>query len=439
MFIWDFVADKILGQIVDWFYSQVVGFLGNFFSEMGSMGAELFEMSWVQSVVLFFSYLGWALFATGLVVAVFECGIEYSAGRGNVKETALNVLKGFLAVSLFTQVPVRLYSLAISLQGTLTAGITGFGSTSIGDVAKAALADLENLESLTESTYPLRGFGRETSGLMVLFCLILMAYAVIKVFFSNLKRGGILLIQIAVGSLYMFSVPRGYGDGFVQWCKQVIGLAGHHPCGRADGIQRSRPAGLGTHALCRGNSPYCRGLWAGHHHEGQSYLGGLHSSERRQYCPDGGGQMRCITMGSLFDGIGGFPLAAIHNGVIPLWVSEIEPFPIRVTQQRLPGMLHYGDITKLDGAMLPPVDIICGGSPCQDLSVAGARAGLAGERSGLIMEQIRIVKEMRDADRSRGRAGIHIRPRFMVWENVPYALQHIRHIMNRNQLCIAPP
>ena len=224
MFIWDFVADKILGQIVDWFYGQVVGFLGNFFSEMGSMGAELFEMNWVQSVVLFFSYLGWALFATGLVVAVFECGIEYSAGRGNVKETALNVLKGFLAVSLFTQVPVRLYSLAISVQGTLTAGITGFGSTSIGDAAKAALADLENLESLTESTYPLRGFGRETSGLMVLFCLILMAYAVIKVFFSNLKRGGILLIQIAVGSLYMFSVPRGYGDGFIQWCKQVIGL-----------------------------------------------------------------------------------------------------------------------------------------------------------------------------------------------------------------------
>lgn len=145
--------------------------------------------------------------------------------------------------------------------------------------------------------------------------------------------------------------------------------------------------------------------------------------------------MRCITMGSLFDGIGGFPLAAIHNGVIPLWASEIEPFPIRVTQQRLPGMLHYGDITKLNGAMLPPVDIICGGSPCQDLSVAGARAGLAGERSGLFTEQTRIVKEMRDADRSRGRAGIHIRPRFMVWENVIYVLKHINDVMNRNQLC----
>ena len=122
-------------------------------------------------------------------------------------------------------------------------------------------------------------------------------------------------------------------------------------------------------------------------------------------------------MGSLFDGIGGFPLAAIHNSVLPLWVSEIEPFPIRVTQQRLPGMLHYGDITKLDGAMLPPVDIICGGSPCQDLSVAGARAGLSGARSGLFMEQVRLVKEMRNADKLRGRTALDVRPRFMVWEN----------------------
>ena len=182
-------------------------------------------MSWVQSVVLFFSYLGWALFATGLVVACFECGVEYSGGRGNVKETALNAIKGFLAVSLFTQVPVRLYVLAVSLQADLTAGITGFGTASIGDAAKAALEDFNAVESLTTATsFALRGFGPVTSGLMVIFCLALMAYAVIKVFFANLKRGGILLIQIAVGSLYMFSVPRGYGDGFTQWCKQVVGL-----------------------------------------------------------------------------------------------------------------------------------------------------------------------------------------------------------------------
>ena len=224
MFIWDFVADKILGQIVDWFYGQVVGFLGNFFAEMGNMGVELFEMSLVQSIVLFFSYLAWALYGTGLVVACFECGIEYSSGRGNIRETALNAIKGFMAVSLFTVVPVRLYELSVTLQGQLTAGITGYGA-SIGDVASDIMQEFSAVESLTDLTSgPFLGFGSITSGIMILFCIILMAYAIIKVFFANLKRGGILLIQIAVGSLYMFSVPRGYTDGFIQWCKQIIGL-----------------------------------------------------------------------------------------------------------------------------------------------------------------------------------------------------------------------
>lgn len=224
MFIWDFVADKVLGQIVDWFYGQVVGFLGNFFAEMGNMGVELFEMSWVQSIVLFFSYLAWALYGTGLVVACFECGIEYSSGRGNIREAALNAIKGFMAVSLFTVVPVRLYELSVTLQGQLTAGITGYGA-SIGDVASDIMQEFSAVESLTDLTSgPFLGFGSITSGIMILFCIILMAYAIIKVFFANLKRGGILLIQIAVGSLYMFSVPRGYTDGFIQWCKQIIGL-----------------------------------------------------------------------------------------------------------------------------------------------------------------------------------------------------------------------
>lgn len=100
---------------------------------------------------------------------------------------------------------------------------------------------------------------------------------------------------------------------------------------------------------------------------------------------------RKITMGSLFDGIGGFPLAAVRNGIEPVWASEIEAFPIAVTKLRFPQMRHVGDITKLDGAKLPPVDMICGGSPCQDLSISGARAGLAGQRSGLFHDQIRII------------------------------------------------
>ena len=128
-----------------------------------------------------------------------------------------------------------------------------------------------------------------------------------------------------------------------------------------------------------------------------------------------------MTMGSLFDGIGGFPLVAVRNGITPLWASEIEAFPIEVTKIRFPEMLHVGDITKLDGAALPPVDVICGGSPCQDLSVAGQRAGLAGERSGLFMEQTRIAKEMRKADEQRNVPAHFIRPRYLVWENVPGA------------------
>ena len=146
-----------------------------------------------------------------------------------------------------------------------------------------------------------------------------------------------------------------------------------------------------------------------------------------------------LTMGSLFDGIGGFPLAAARLGIKTIWASEIEPFPMGVTMQRFPSMTHEGDITKLNGKLLFPVDIICGGSPCQDLSVAGARAGLAGARSGLFMEQIRIIKEMRTAEQAQGRTGEQIRPRFMVWENVPYALQRISNVMNRNQLCVVPP
>lgn len=102
-------------------------------------------------------------------------------------------------------------------------------------------------------------------------------------------------------------------------------------------------------------------------------------------------------------------------------------------------MVHLGDICKINGAEIEPVWCITGGSPCQDLSIAGKRAGLAGARSGLFMEQVRIVKEMREADKRNGRTGDMVRPRYLVWENVPYALQHIRNVMNRNQLCIAPP
>lgn len=121
-----------------------------------------------------------------------------------------------------------------------------------------------------------------------------------------------------------------------------------------------------------------------------------------------------LTLGSLFDGSGGFPLGGMLCGIEPLWASEIEPFPIRVTTKRLPFMKHYSDVSCLDGSKIEPVDIISFGSPCQDLSVAGKRDGLDGERSSLFYEAIRIVKEMRCATDGKY-------PRYIVWENVPGA------------------
>ncbi len=124
--------------------------------------------------------------------------------------------------------------------------------------------------------------------------------------------------------------------------------------------------------------------------------------------------MNKLTLGSLFDGSGGFPLGGLISGIAPVWASEIEPFPIRVTTKRLPFMKHYGDVSKMDGGSIEPVDIITFGSPCQDMSIAGKREGLDGNRSGLFYEAVRIIKEMRCATNGKY-------PRYIVWENVPGA------------------
>lgn len=202
---------------MEWMYAKLIEFLGQFFTTMNQMGAEVFEFAWVKGILLFFNYFGWALFVTGLVVAVFDVAVEYQTGRADIKGTALNVIKGFFAVSLFTVVPVRLYSFCVSLQGMLSSSLAALfestnvdwsSITNIGDISSQAIL----LESLT------------TPSVFNIFLIIAMGYCVIKVFFANIKRGGILLIQIAVGSLYMLSMPRGYSDGFFSWCKQIVAL-----------------------------------------------------------------------------------------------------------------------------------------------------------------------------------------------------------------------
>lgn len=129
-----------------------------------------------------------------------------------------------------------------------------------------------------------------------------------------------------------------------------------------------------------------------------------------------------LTLGSLFDGSGGFPLAGVLSGITPVWASEVEPYPIAVTRSRFPGMRHLGDVTRVHGGEIEPVDVFTFGSPCQDMSVAGKRAGMKhaekgdGEttRSGLFYEAIRVIKEMREATNGQY-------PKFAVWENVPGA------------------
>ena len=135
-----------------------------------------------------------------------------------------------------------------------------------------------------------------------------------------------------------------------------------------------------------------------------------------------------ITLGSLFDGIGVFPLAASRHGITPVWASEIIPDAISITKRHFPEMVHLGDITKLDGGKIPAVHVITFGSPCQNLSSIGPRDGLAGAKSSLFYQAIRIIEEMRDAS-----GGLY--PAIAVWENADYVLKHINDVMNRNQLC----
>lgn len=203
----DFVT-KIFDYFSDLIYQKLIALLGDFFSVMNATGYNLFGMPWVQQIVLLFSNIGWTLFVVGIIVALFEFAIESQNGRGDPKALALNIIKGFFAVNLFCTVPVQLYGLAVLMQSSMSADMTGFISPEgSGTLLNACLDALKGLL-----------FGP----LLGILIGIMMGYAVIKVFFSSIKRGGILLIQISVGALYMFSVPRGFNDGFVMWIKQVI-------------------------------------------------------------------------------------------------------------------------------------------------------------------------------------------------------------------------
>ena len=218
--VFNFVGQQVSSAICDamlqWIYNIVFNAIADFFTSMGNMGVDLFQYDWVQASIQLFTLFGWALFAEGTVVAVFDLAIEYQSGRASVKSAALNILKGFFACSLIGVVPIELYKFCITLQNTFAYDLSAiFGNSQSLDLSSQSVSVLEGsflLENSLQCT------------LFNLLAMIAFAYCIIKMFFANIKRGGILIIQMAVGSLYMFSVPRGYTDGFNQWCKQVIGI-----------------------------------------------------------------------------------------------------------------------------------------------------------------------------------------------------------------------
>jgi len=210
------VSSKIFDYMLRWFYTVIFDAVAEFFTTMGAMGAEIFSLPWVAAVVRLFYQFGWALFAVGMVVALFDTAIESQNGRANPKTTAMNILKGFMATALFSTVPVALYKFCISLQNTFLGELTAImaGERSLG-LGEQSVSVLEGSFRVSIDAN-LRLFN--------LLALVAFAYCVVRIFFANLKRGGIMLIQVAVGSLYLFGLPRGYSDGFWSWAKQVAGL-----------------------------------------------------------------------------------------------------------------------------------------------------------------------------------------------------------------------
>ena len=210
------ISNTIFDAVLRWFYEMIYGSIADFFTLMGNMGADIFDLAWIQATVKLFTLIGWGLFVAGLVVAIFDMAIDCQNGSANIKSTCLHILMGFMCCSMIGVVPIRLYKFCITLQNTFSHELASI------------FAGTQSLNLSGQSTNILVGSFHATNELMInLFNLLIMiafAYCVIKIFFQNIKRGGILLAQMAVGSMYMFSVPRGHTSGFFQWMKQVIAL-----------------------------------------------------------------------------------------------------------------------------------------------------------------------------------------------------------------------
>lgn len=245
-----FTVSNAMDQLFTWLYYRSLQGLTNLESYMGYMGTEVFDNTYAKALIQFFYLLGLGLMLVGCIVACAEFAIDYQSGGGSIKDTGINILKGFAAANLFTTVPVQLFALSVHLQTIVATIFNQAGLTtdltdivSSGAAASKTTTPMEKLLSIPldifntmMSTCPLLSVVGSLTGasgdssqqhvptFAVIFFWLAFLIAFVKILFDNLKRGGILLVQVCVCSLYMFSIPRGYTDGFFSWCKQVAGL-----------------------------------------------------------------------------------------------------------------------------------------------------------------------------------------------------------------------
>ncbi len=242
-----FTVQNALEQLQAWFYYTILDALNQFNQYMGNMGADLFDSEIIQGIVHFFQLLGDSLFGIGFVLALLEYAIDVQDGNGNIKDTTLNIGKAMFAVLLFTTIPVKLFQLSVDVQTSIANVIRGSAALvdpalstpkSTGSLVTNVISFMTNLianNPITNVSGAVGSFIANDAAATVsgqqhvpqitqLLFLIVFAYGFFKILFDNLKRGGILLIQISVCALYMFSIPRGYMDGFISWCKQVVGI-----------------------------------------------------------------------------------------------------------------------------------------------------------------------------------------------------------------------
>ncbi len=209
------MVEDLLNDMIQWWYQKIVGAAVEWIPNIGNMGAELFDFAWVKAFVQLFSRIGWMLFLVGAVLAIYDFALAYRKNSGTkMQDVAMNITKAAFAALLFGSLPVALYRFSVSLQLTLLPELIGIF---VSDAQQNQLGTL--IFTIFQGVT-----GTFTNPVLSVVITIAYLCCIIKIFFANIKRGGLLLVQITVGSLYMISIPRGYWDGFWQWAKQIAAL-----------------------------------------------------------------------------------------------------------------------------------------------------------------------------------------------------------------------